>query len=222
VFLGLYVLPQFAVIFGDFKIQLPVVTRVLLAVSRLVAPIAVGAAAAVVAAAVGWRVVQPTRVGRRLVDGVGLRLPVVGGVLRWNMVARWCDALRLAVEAGIDLPGGIVLANDAVASPALARDAERVWKMIESGEAVRGAMTVRLRVMPPTVPAAIGLASERYDLPATLGNLAEMYQRQAELRMGSIPTILAPVLLVTVAVMIGGVVVSIVSPLLVLMRSFMR
>jgi type II secretory pathway component PulF len=76
--------------------------------------------------------------------------------------------------------------------------------------------------MPATVPAAISLASERYDLAATLGNLSEMYQRQAELRMGSIPTILAPVLLMVVAVLLGTVILGVVAPLIVLIKSFTR
>lgn len=221
-FLGLFVLPQFASIFKEFKIQLPLITDILLTVARAAAPIAAVTAVAVIVLALLWRTIQSTPAGRRIVDVVGLRIPLVGGVLRWNMVARWCDALRLAVESGVDLPGGIALANDAVGSPALARDANNVWKMLESGEAVRGAMTMPLRVLPPTVPAAIGLASERYDLATTLGNLADMYQRQAELRMGSIPTVLAPVLLVTVAVMIGTVVVGVLAPLIVLIRSFTK
>ncbi|HZZ43173.1 MAG TPA: type II secretion system F family protein [Tepidisphaeraceae bacterium] len=221
-FLAAFVFPQFASMFHDTKIPLPWITGLILTIST---PVAIASVALLVLAllfAIAWRFIRPTSLGHRLVDTIGLHLPLIGGVLRWNLVARYCDALRLAVSAGLDLPTSLSLAEQAVSSPALSRDSAELRRMIESGQTLTGAFSIRLRVLPSTVPAAIGLASERYDLPSTLGNLSEMYQRQAELRMGSIPTILAPLILILVALFIGVVVLSIIAPLIALMHSFMR
>ena len=56
------------------------------------------------------------------VERLVLPLPLVGPVLRANLAARWCDAVRLGTQAGLDLPTAIGLAQDATRSGRLAKD----------------------------------------------------------------------------------------------------
>lgn len=59
-------------------------------------------------------------------------------------------------------------------------------------------------------------ASVSHDLPATLGALGDLYQRQAELRLGAIPGILTPLLVLLIALAIGFILLGLLAPLLAL------
>ena len=123
-----------------------------------------------------------------------LPLPLIGPVLRRNLIARWCDAVRLGVEAGLDLPRAIELAGEAVASPRLKRDGDELIGALSSGK-TPDAVIGSTRLLPATVPAAMTLAAQNSDLPRTLATLSEMYQQQAETRLNLIPGLLTPLLI---------------------------
>src|SRR6185369_1254856 len=136
---------------------------------------------AAVATPLAWRLLRASGADRIVIDKVLVPLPLIGSVLWRNMVARWCDAARLGVEAGLDLPRAIELAGDAVASPTLRADGRELTAALASGQPLDRAADGML-LLPATVPAVIALASRANDLPTTLGTLSEMYQQQAEAR----------------------------------------
>lgn len=228
VFLGWYVLPQVqesvAEIrrmvanypIADFTVGLPWATRLLMFVSRWL-PLGL---VVFLAVAVLWPLLALAlrRSGgdRVLVDRLALRLPVVGPVLKANLLAAWCNALRLGVEAGLDLPAAIGLAGDASRSPALAEDGRRLAGALQAGATLE-AIGVG-RVMLATVPAAIALAMASGDLPTTLAGLSEMYQRQAENRLAVLPGILTPLVLLLIAGFVALVLAGVLQPLAAMMR----
>jgi type IV pilus assembly protein PilC len=216
-FLGLYIVPRFQVMFKDFSVQLPVLTQLLLTTPDWIPGLLIGIACLIAAIPLGWMVMKLLGIDRQFVDVVILRLPLVGSVLRRNMVARWCDAARLGVQGGLDLPKSIELAGDAIGSPALKRDGHEMIGAVESGRPV-DAIIGSTRVLPPTVPAAMALASANHDLPATLATLSEMYQQQAQTRLNMIPGLLTPILILIVAMVIGIVVVALFLPFLTLIQ----
>ena len=225
-----YVMPQFIGIYEGFKPmpawgswgrrtyfakpELPLVTQILLDFGEAV-PFAVASALALcLLLIVGWPILRRTSAGRWLIDRLVLWMPLFGPPLRWNYVARWCDAARVGVEAGLDLPESIRLADDVVASPALRRDGAAMLAVLNSGQPLAASAAPVPRMLPATVPAAIELASQKSDLPNVLATLSELYQRQAEIRLSIIPSILTPLLMLLIAGLIGLVIAGLMLPLL--------
>jgi type IV pilus assembly protein PilC len=212
-FLGLYVLPQFKELYGGFGIKLPAVTELLLDVSVAI-PYAAGALLLlVIVVPLAWGVLRLRGRDVHVRDSLGLRLPLVGRALQLNLIARWCDALRIGVAAGLDLPAAIALAGDAVRSPRLRADGQALTARLEAGKPLTDAAG-ELSLLPATVPATIELAAGHHDLPSTLRTLSEMYERQAELRTSAIPAILTPILVIGVAVSVGFVILALLMPVL--------
>jgi type II secretory pathway component PulF len=205
-FLGIVVLPQFEAMFSAFKVPLPDITRMLLMLGRTTPYWLAAVLVLVVATPVAWAILRARGMDRVAHDRLLLPLPLIGPVLKRNLIAAWCNALRMGVEAGLDLPRAIRLAGDATGSPVLKEDGQFLSEWLERGEDPRGATGGRL--LPPTVAAAIALGIEQHELPATLGSLSEMYQEQAETRLALLPGVLSPLLLLLVAGTIGFVVVG--------------
>ncbi|HWP40748.1 MAG TPA: type II secretion system F family protein, partial [Tepidisphaeraceae bacterium] len=138
----------------------------------------------------------------------------IGPILRKNLIARWCDAMKLAVQAGMDLPAAVALACDIIASPALKRDTDRILAQLESGRRLDELPPGATGILPAPALAVVQLAAERGDLPESLQTLASMYRQQAELRLASVQTALPPVLIVLVALLIGLVVIGLFAPII--------
>ncbi len=141
------------------------------------------------------------RGGTGLFETIIFRVPLIGPILRQSLIARWCDAARLGVNAGMDLPGAIRLAGDAVASPGLTQSGTAMAAHLERGESL--STLPSLGLLPRTIPAAIELSSTTNNLPETLDSLSQMYRRQAQSRLDTLPTILTPLLLLLIAILIG-------------------
>jgi type IV pilus assembly protein PilC len=209
-FMGYVLLPQFEDMFAGFAVALPPATVVLLAMGRVMPVLVIAMLVLLVAVPLLWQILRLTGAAPRAQDLLLLPLPLIGPVLKRNLVARWCDAVSLGVAAGLDLPESIRLAGDAVASPALSADGQKLVDAIESGQPLEGVDS--LRMLPPTVPAAMGFASAHNDLLTTMHSLSEMYQQQAEIRLGLIPVVLTPLLLVLIAGLILFVVAGMLGP----------
>ncbi len=121
-FVSIFILPSLRDIYKDFHTTLPALTELVLWVGEALPSLVGGVAVVggiVVAVILLFRMTGRAGV---LTDGVGMRLPLLGGVLRASALARWCDAVRLGVEAGLDLPRAMGLASEATGSRRVARD----------------------------------------------------------------------------------------------------
>lgn len=165
----------------------------------------------------GTTLASRTRAGARMLQPILYPLPLIGPILRWNLLARWCDALYLSVDAGMDLPAALTLAGSVPDSVALREASRRLSEAVSAGRSMDDESLPSL--MPPLIPAALQLAAEQNDLPAAASNLAAMYRDQAEVRLNVLPQILSPILLMFTAVSVGLALVSILLPLIMWLRT---
>jgi type II secretory pathway component PulF len=137
--------------------------------------------------------------------------------MRRNLIARWCDAMSVAVGSGLDLPAAIDLAGEAVGSPKLRGDGRKLIALVEAGRPLEEAGD--LAILPPTAAAILAMASSGRDLPRALETLGQMYQQQAELRLSTIPAVLTPLLLLGIGIVIGIVIMAMFAPMFSLIQS---
>jgi type II secretory pathway component PulF len=207
--------------FGSYQdFEIPAYTRVLFAISDLVSawPTKLILAAILALALIAIIFMGQTRRRESWAEGLLLHLPVVGGVLRQNLISRWCHAVALGVEAALDLPAAIRLADDATDSRPLRRDGAALIATLSAGQpigAVHGG-----HILPATVIAAMEASSERGDLAITLRALSQMYQQQAEIRLGAVQAVLTPAVLILIGLIVGALMVALFAPLLSLLNMF--
>jgi len=215
-FVSVAVLPQFENIYRDFGTTLPMLTVYVLEFGGYypMVLLVLGILAGVVA--VGLAILRVTGKWGYFSDYFLLQIPIVGGVLKASLLARWCDGLRIGVASGLDLPRAIALASEAMASPKLREDAAKLTAVVSSGQSFS---SFRGYLVPATVPAAIELSGQSGDLASTLAIITQMYEQQAEQRLKLIPVVLTPLMMVVVAVGIGITIVSLFLPLVKLIGS---
>lgn len=195
----------------------PLVTTVALAFGRVSPYIAAGVLIVVIGSMLGWPLVRGTTLGRWFIDSVLTRLPLFGPPLRFSAIGRWCDAMRIGVSAGLDLPDSLSLAARTVGSARLSVDAAKLSEAATSGKRLDNLDSLRL--LPIAVPAAVEVGLRAGTLPETLDALSTLYLRQAESRARLIPLVLTPLLIIVLALVLGLLLTAIFSPLAQLLRA---
>ena len=209
------VLPPLRETFEEFGVPLPWLTVAVLEVARWAVPVLIVVGVLVVLWPTVWAAMKAAGRGRWWVEHTLMRLPLVGPVVRYAAVARWLNAAAVAVRAGLDLPAGLRLANDATASPRLRPDGEALAGAVEAGRPLDG---VTVRVLPTSVPAAMRLGGDNSELPRTLDTLAELYQRRAEQSVRRVPMVLLPLAVGVIAAVVGLLLVAMLLPMVTLIQ----
>lgn len=218
IFIGHFILPQFQEMYDKWYTPLPTITRLVFGVAKIT-PYLIGLAVVLfVGMPLVWVVLRGMRLDRAAAD-LALPLPMIGGILKRNLIARWCGAMKLGIQGAMDLPGAVKLASDVVASPALRRDGARILFQLEAGRHL-DEPDMRTLILPKTLLAIIQLAADRNDLPTSLDTLATMYQQQADMRLATLQATLTPALIIGVAVLVGTCILGLFAPMLSLFQLF--
>ncbi|HEY4329233.1 MAG TPA: type II secretion system F family protein [Phycisphaerae bacterium] len=124
-------------------------------------------------------------------------VPLIGRILQVSLLARWIDAMRLGIEAGLDLPKAIGLATDSVGATSgrLARESVQLADVVRRGLPLT---SFQGSAIPSTITTAMELGAATTDLPSVLRTLTKMYEQQAEHRLKILPTIISPLMLMIV------------------------
>lgn len=218
VFIGTTIFPGYEKLISDFNfdIELPILTRVIMKIGAHATAIAVVSCAVLVLLPLIWYALRKSRLDGYVTDGIGLQLPLLGHVLRHGMIARWCDAVRLGVIGGFDLPEAIRVADEAIGSPALAHDGKRLVSAITSGMNLGDARGTL--VIGESVAAPLDIAIRTNNLAQTLEMLSDLHERQAEGRIAVIITVLPAILLAVMSVVIGTIIFATFMPMMELLR----
>lgn len=216
-FVGWFVLPKLAFVLNDFRMDVPTITRFFMSAGRIVPPIMIGIAIALTVLVLAAPVLAHRAIGRWFTESILMRVPLIGPALRFNLLTRWCDAIRIAVDGSLDLPRATMLAGNILASQRILEDSKKLSDAASGGAAMQSATP--LAILPATIPATIDFASRNGQLSQAMLTLSHLYAQQAELRVAAIPTVLTPVIIIPVALMIGGAILALMAPMISLIQA---
>jgi MSHA biogenesis protein MshG len=218
VILNIFVIPQFAEIFGRFNVELPLATRILIGTSSffvnywpLLLVLTIGSVFLV-----RWYVGTPK--GRMLWDKTRLRLPVVGSVIERSLLARFSRSFAMMVGAGVPLNQALSLVASAVDNAFMAERIVEMRRGIERGESLlRNAISSEL--FTPLVLQMISVGEETGQVDELLTEAAEFYEREVDYDLKSLTARIEPILITVVAGMVLILALGIFTPMWDMMRA---
>jgi type IV pilus assembly protein PilC len=206
------VIPTFAAMFAGLGAELPLPTRIVIALSNNFVrfmPFMIGG---LVVFAFAFRQYYATERGRRVVDGLLLRLPVLGPILRKIAVARFCRTLSTLLTSGVPILDGLDI-TARTAGNAIVEDAvQATRKSIEKGETVAGPLK-ETQVFPSMVVQMIGVGEATGALDTMLSKIADFYEEEVDTAVAGLLTLLEPVMIAFLGIIVGGIVISMYLPI---------
>ncbi|MFD4372358.1 type II secretion system F family protein [Streptomyces sp. NPDC058486] len=208
--LVIFVLPRFKLFFESFNAELPLPTRILLGFTDFVTawyPYIVGGFAALVAAVIaGLR----TEKGRVLRDRLLLALPVLGDVVRFMVIERFCRILTSMIKAGVPIPEALGLAGAGANNRVYERSIGTARKeMLEGGGISRP--IARTKLFPGAVTQMMRVGEETGTLDDQLENVSEFYDKELQHKLKRLTSLFEPAVVIMVGVVVGFVAVALLS-----------
>jgi type IV pilus assembly protein PilC len=173
------VMPQMLGMFTAMNVELPLPTRILIAITNFFSsyPLYIVIALAVLAALVLWLVKQPT--GRRLLDRLRLTAPVIGIPTLMGELARFCRTMSVLVGAGLSLQEIMEMMPQSSNNMVIRDALSRVNDGLLLGEGLSGPMS-RIDIFPPLLVQMVAVGEESNSLDFTMGVVADFYEVTSE------------------------------------------
>jgi len=206
------VIPTFAALFAALGAQLPLPTRVVIALSEFIGRYFPFIIAFWIAMGYALRRYYRTYKGRRVIDRIMLRLPILGDILRKIAVARFCRTLATLTSSGVPILDGLEI-TARTAGNAIIEDAiMAVRKSVEAGRTIADPLA-ETKVFPPMVVQMIGVGEQTGALDAMLNKIAEFYEDEVDNAVAGLMKLMEPVMIAILGLVIGTIVVAMYLPM---------
>ncbi|HMF98245.1 MAG TPA: type II secretion system F family protein [Vicinamibacterales bacterium] len=206
------VIPTFASLFSGLGADLPLPTRVVIALSDNLVRYFPFIFIAGGVAAYTFKRYYATENGRRVVDATSLKAPVLGNILRKIAVARFCRTLSTLISSGVPILDGLDI-TARTSGNAIVEDAIMTTrKSIERGETIAVPLK-ETNVFPPMVTQMIGVGEATGALDTMLGKIADFYEEEVDTAVAGLLTLLEPIMIAILGVVVGGIVIAMYLPI---------
>jgi type IV pilus assembly protein PilC len=206
------VIPTFAAMFSGMGAQLPLPTRVVIALSNGIVRYGVFVIVGLAAAVYGLRQYYQTEAGRHQIDAIVLKLPVLGLLMRKIAVARFCRTLATLISSGVPILDGLEITAK-TSGNAIVEDAIMVTrKSIERGETISAPLK-ETGVFPPMVTQMISVGEATGALDEMLAKIADFYEEEVDVAVAGLLTLLEPIMIAVLGVVVGGIVIAMYMPI---------
>jgi general secretion pathway protein F len=165
------------------------------------------------AAAVVLRSIGRSERGRYALDGLKLRLPIFGRLLRTLAISRFSRTLTTLLSGGIPIVRSLDTAGRVTGNAVIAEAVERARESITEGSTIAAPLRASGQ-FPPLVTHMISVGERSGELEAMLAKVADAYDEQVEVTLSRLTAILQPVLMIVLVAIVAVIIVATLLPLL--------
>jgi type IV pilus assembly protein PilC len=211
-FLITYVVPKFADLFNNLGAQLPAVTVFMLAVGLNAQKYAWVAILVLVAGgSLVWHWKHTDR-GAEQIDRFLLWLPLVGEIRLKYQVANFSRILATLLQGGLPLVPAMETAGASMTSRQMVNGIIKAAERVREGQGLAKSLETQ-KLFPDLAVEMLEVGESTGALPAMLGSVAEFYEEDVQTALGAAMALIEPLILVIMAVFVGGILISLYLPI---------
>ncbi len=206
------VIPRFAAVYEKVKLNLPMPTRICLAISGFLReywPVMLVAVVGVAAALI-WAV--RTESGRYIRDRILMKMPMIGGLLVKAALSRFASILSILQATGVGMLDSFRILTDTIGNAALGRELAGVQARLEEGHGMARPF-MAARFFTPMFVNMVAIGEESGNLDEMLREIAAHYDAEVEYATKRLTTALGPFLIVMLAAMVGFFAMAVYLPM---------
>ena len=211
-FMLVFIIPTFAKMFTDFGGELPVPTKIVLFLSAVLQgywwAMLLGLAIAIVLFTNYYK----TENGRRVIDELTLKVPVLGDVMLKGSVARFTRTLGTLIASGVPILAGLEITARTAGNKVISEAIMTARASIREGETVSAPLKTS-GVFPPMVVQMISVGEQTGALDEMLTKIAAFYEAEVDTAVDTLTSIIEPVMIVVMGGIVGGMVISMYLPM---------
>jgi len=212
IFLLIFVIPTFKALFEGFGAALPLPTRIVLELSRLVKTHLLAGLGTLVGAIFGLRFYYRTEKGKKVIDSLLLRLPVIGQLIRKVSVAKFTRTLGTLVSSGVPILDGLNITARVAGNKVVEEAILKTRSSIAEGKTIADPLGAS-GIFPPMVVQMISVGEQTGALDSMLAKIADFYDAEVDQAVSNLTTLLEPIMIVFLGVVVGGVIIAMYLPI---------
>ncbi len=224
-----YIIPKFTEIFEDFGVELPMPTVILIGASSWMAgnyptpgdmpvPGIVFVIFSIPGFVIFWKLIRKTKPGKAITDIILIHIPVIGTLIKKTTVARFTRTLGTLIAAGVPILEAISITRDTSGNYVFEKALGNVHDSIREGESFAGPLR-ESKVCDPIVVNMIDVGEETGDMDTMLLKIADNYDDEVDVAVGSLVSLIEPLLVLVLGGVIGGIVIAMFLPLVAMIES---
>ena len=205
-----YVLPQFKPLFEELDAELPLPTRIMLFFARFFTDLwwvtAIGALLFI--GVISFLVMHPT--GKELWQRLSLKIPIIGGIIEYAILERFCSVLHTMLGAGVAIPSALQTTTEAVSNIVYREQLDIARQQMLEGSGFTQPL-IETELFPGAARQMFKVGEETGTLDQQLEVAAEYFNRELEYRIKTFTTLFEPIMIIFVGVVVGFVAMALVS-----------
>jgi type IV pilus assembly protein PilC len=206
------VIPVFAQLFAGLGGELPLLTRIVIDASNFVARYFPFLILVVIFGSVAISRWHKTPHGARILDGLLLKIPVIGMLLRKIAVARFCRTLATLTASGVPILDGLEITAKTAGNAIIEDAIMAVRKSVEEGKSVSEPLA-QTKVFPAMVVQMINVGEQTGALDQMLSKIADFYEDEVDTAVAGLMKLIEPVMITVLGAVIGTIVAAMYLPL---------
>jgi type IV pilus assembly protein PilC len=207
------VIPTFEAMYKDMgNAQLPGATRVVISISHGFLDKWYLFAGTVFGLVFGWIGLRRTEGGREATDRFLLRVPIIGGVLRKIVVARFTRTLGTLLSSGVPILDALDICARTSGNRVVQKGILRAKDKISEGHDMAGPLA-ESRVFPTMVVQMIGVGEQTGAMDQMLQKIADFYEEEVDTAVAGLTSLIEPVMMAFLGVVVGGLIIAMYLPI---------
>lgn len=209
----IFVVPTFAKMFSSMGGTLPGPTRLVINMSNFLAGIGgIIVAGAIAGIVVFIRQVRRTEKGKKIIDGILLKLPIFGVILNKVAVAKFTRTLGTLVSSGVPILDGLDITAKTAGNKIIEYSVLEVRKAVAEGKTLEEPLA-KAKVFPPMVTHMIAVGESTGALDAMLSKIADFYDDEVDNAVANLTAMMEPLLMVFLGTAVGFIVIAMYLPI---------
>ena len=211
VILMIKVVPAFLGLLRDTGAEIPVPTKIVITISDFF----VNEWGILLAGVIGLAVIilNMKRVDaiRRALDRLSLKLPVFGDLNKKNLSATFSSTMAMLVESGIPMLQAMEITKRVMSNAVAEEEMNRAIELLKQGSSLLDAISGST-IFPPILMSMVSIGEESGALDEMLVKISSYFKEEVEIAVDSMTMLIEPIMIMVVAIIIGGIMLAIMLP----------
>jgi len=211
-FLLVFIIPKFQDMFFSMNVELPAITRFLLALSQWLKGNILywgSASIATVAGIVAYFRSVPGKFAR---DWLLLHMPIFGPLFRKVAISRFARTFSTLIQSGVPILGALEIVSQTCGNQLVSRAIDKASDSVRQGETL-GEPLARSGVFPPMVTKMVSIGEKTGALESLLEKIGDFYDQQVKTTVEGLTSLIEPLMIAVMGFLVGGMVMAIFLPI---------
>lgn len=193
--------------------ELPLITKIVIGASEFMAAATPYLITAIIAIVIGYKLALKNENIKMKIDGYKLKIPVIGTMIEKIELSKFCRNLSALQQSGIALVGSLMTVQTAIKNESIARSVRKATRLVEiSGMNLSNALA-KAGSFPAMMLQLIDVGINSGQICEVLEKIAIRYEKDVDIGLKRITSLIEPILIVVVGLLAGTVVISIFLPM---------